>query len=398
MIDVLILGAGASGLASSILIKRNNPHLDVVILEKMKEVGKKVKATGNGRCNIGNLNLDKFLYNNPEFMEKVLEQVTIEKYKEFFMSLGIVLKEDEEGRLYPYCESAKQVVDILYNEARRLKVKVMTGTQVLNIKTNGNFKVITNNKEFEAKNLIIATGGATYKVFGTDGAMFDILKNLKITVRKSLPGLVPLKIKEELEGVRKEAQVKLYSSNKLVYLEVGEVQFRKNIISGIVIFNISSVITRNRYKDVVLELDLMMEYSECELYMLLKNIKELRQNDFIDIALSGLFNIVLLKFILDKAGITYEHKVMSLLTDEEIKSLTKTIKCLVFEPLGTSTLDDGQVTIGGVEIKEISDNFESKKIKNLYVLGEALDIDGLCGGYNLYFAFASAIINANNFK
>ena len=399
MIDLLIVGAGPSGIACAIETKRNYPNKNILVVDRMKEIGKKIKATGNGKCNIGNENLNGNMYNNVEFVNEVIKQFPLVDYKKFLSSLGIIVKNDSEGRLYPYSESSNQVVELLSNSLKRLNINVSLGDDITKVeKVNNCYKVYGKNI-YEAKKIVFATGGASYPSLGSNGLIIKEFEKFQIKYNKFLPSLTSLKADVlGLEGVRAKGLVKLIVNNKIVHSESGEIQFKKGGISGIVIMNISSVMNHNFIKKATLSVDFLYQYKFSELEVIVNNIINNMKEAYVDELFIGLLNKELYKSCLVQSLVNYKSRKVKELSKEEIRSIIRSIKDYKINVNGLYDFENIQVSSGGILLNEINNDFSLKKANNLYAIGELLDIDGYCGGYNLYFAFASGYLVGKNIK
>lgn len=355
---IAIIGGGASGLTAA--IKAAEQGFNVTILEKADRTGKKILKTGNGRCNLSNINVSKSFYNHPDFVTDVLEKIPCEKLLSFYKSIGLLTVKDTEGRIYPYSDSATSVLDVLRLRCMSLGVKEQVNTEVKDIKKqkDNTFLLDTNAAPFTADKVIVSVGGGS-----------NLLKELGHNVINFEPILCPLKTDiskiKALSGLRSKCKVTLTRKGKEIYFESGEVLFRPYGLSGIVIFNLS----RYAQKGDILHLDFLENLTSSEVKELLSS----RINKGNDL-LTGIF----------------PKRIGEVLLKES--NLTNAIKDFTLEVLDKTETNSAQVTRGGIDVNEVnSKTFESKKVKNLYITGEALDIDGACGGYNLHFAFASGL-------
>lgn len=383
---VAIIGAGPSGIIAAINISK---YTDVVIFEKMPRMGKKIIASGNGKCNLTNMKpLNNNTYNN-ELARKSYNKYNPKMFREDLLKLGILTKEDIENRVYPITNSSNSVMDNFLYHLENNNVLIYTNTIVLEIKKNDDkYNIITLDtiyKDFDY--VIVATGGKSNKQLGSDGEGYKLLEKLNVEHTRLCPGLVGIKTQKDdikgLDGVRQKAAVTLIDNNNIIFNELGEVQFKKDGISGIVVMNASSIIARKKVFP-KLYLDLVPSISEDELITYLKNIKVL--NSKMDI-------LRLLKAVLPKM---LAQNIYNKLGEKDIESYVSYIKHFELKIIDTYGFDTSQVTVGGIKINEINDDFELKKYRNIYVIGEVLDVDGLCGGYNLHFAFASGTLASNS--
>ncbi|MDD3381947.1 MAG: aminoacetone oxidase family FAD-binding enzyme [Bacilli bacterium] len=358
--EVIIIGAGASGILSAILIKREKPDCKVTIIEKENKIAKKILASGNGKCNLSNLNLDVDNYNQIDFLKEKLNEFDYKKLKDIFLSIGLIIKTDKESRAYPYSESSKTVVDVLQYNLDKLDIKVLLETEIIKIEKNVRFELYSKEEKFETDYLIMAVGGMA-AVNNFNG--YKLLKEFNHNYKEPMPSLVGLITYEDvkrLKGVRVKSRV---YANGLE--EDGEVQFRENGISGIVVMNLSRAIKENDF----VCLDLMPDYSVSALENMFNGKDTLK-------VLEGIFVKELANYIYSLG--------------KNINQVISNIKKLSFKVKAKDSFKNAQVTKGGIIINEIDDSFESKNVKGLYILGETLDVDGICGGYNLHFAWLSS--------
>lgn len=366
---VIIIGAGASGVVAAINYKRNHLNDDVLIIEQLDKPLKKILATGNGKCNLGNANLDFKRFNHPDYALNALKTYD---YKKFFESISIQTK--LIGDLaYPVSESAVSVREALLNECRRLHILINVEEKLVDYEFKGKIIVHTTKKQYQCDKLFLASGLKSSPKLGSDGSVFEIVQKHGYKIIKPEPGLSPLYTKEktkDLDGIRVKASVKLYSSLKLIHQEDGEVLFKDHGLSGIVIFNIMSIISRNTKAQYKISLDLLPEHDESLLY---EYIKKHSIDDFLLAFINPKFKAYL-KLKLPLNG-----------------DIVKLVKNLEFTYEKSYGFDFSQVSVGGVSIDQVDDNLMSKTEKGVYIIGELLDIDGPCGGYNLSWAFGSAI-------
>ncbi len=382
--DVIIIGGGASGmfLASQLPVS-----LKVAILESNDRVGKKLLATGNGKCNLTNLDMNIVHYNKPNVVEDFLDRFDAHDTIASFEKMGLVTKVADK-RVYPYGECASQVLDVLRRAVERCAVDVLTAHVVNNVDAfNDSFTVSgvirkedKPNEAFSytADNVVLATGSPA--TFGKDS--LALYQRLGHTVRQYTPSLVPIKTNKEplkgLQGVRAKAGVRIGYR-----YEVGEVLFKDFGVSGIAVFNMSSEIARGRAKvGDMLTIDFMPEYSRAEVEEILRKRDN---NQTVSELLVGTFHSKIQERIIWASGCNPDDKATS-----KIGAIAGAIKNYKFTIEGLADASLAQVMSGGLDVREFDENLMSVKVKGAYAVGEALDIDGDCGGYNLQWAFASA--------
>lgn len=384
IVNICIIGGGAAAMAAAITVGKINPHINIHILEKNSKLGKKLAATGNGKCNLSN-----------QACSNVGEILA------FFQELGVFTRKDQEGRIYPYNQQAKEVVYGLTNQIKNLNVKVSTDCQVTDIaKTQNGFKVLYKGGEIKCDKVLIASGGKAAPIFGTTGDGYTLAKKLGHKVTRLAPILTGVEIKEEtstLKGIRSKGKVSLWHKDKKVGEEVGEIQFTKDGLSGICIFNLSRFIKaeenlpiREAIKNYRISVDFMPEITLEKATWLLKTRKTIHQ-----LKSSELFLSILPKplgeDLLARANISKEKPIEGL-TEIEISKAAKLLKDWSVQVTGVKGWKDAQCTSGGVDLGEINmDTMESLKVKELYFAGEVIDYDGPCGGFNLQNAWETGI-------
>ncbi len=407
MKNIAIIGGGASGLFLAVYLKRllinDNIDAQITIYERLEKTGKKILSTGNGRCNFTNLGLTKDGYNNPTFVTPAINNFTPYDLINFLKELGLQSTSDKEGRTYPYSESANTFLDVLRTYLKIYQIKEICNTEIKKISIKDNqFTLETSKGQKIAADLVVfATGGKAAPLQGSNGSGYQLLKQLKHQIVEPKPGLVgimtdPADVKS-LAGVRTKARVIISTKKKKedVFQEDGEIIFKIDGISGIVVMDAASFMMRNP-ANYLIRLDLMPNQSAEELFVELKkriNTLKYFENPHL---LLGYFPKMLNYMIFKKAKIDVSNYIETL-SDKDIGKVVKTIKGYSLDIKGTYDFDRAQVTVGGISLEEVNNKtLESKKVKNLYIIGELLDIDGICGGYNLHWAFASAVLAAES--
>lgn len=392
MKDVVIIGGGASGLVASIFAAINGNK--VTILEKNNKCGKKLLITGNGRCNYFNNDMDINHYHtdNTEQLKKIITEENNKKILNFIDSLGIVHK-IKNGYYYPYSNQATSVLNALVNKAKSLGVEIINDYNVLHIKKENHFII---NDNIKAKNLIIASGGKAYAKTGSDGSSYILASSLSHKINKPLPSLVKLtgNVPKKWAGIRSDVIVSLYENDKFIKSEAGEIQLTDYGISGICVFNISHFVSKglseNKKEEVFIN---FAPFLKTDLITYLSAKKDLTISQILE----GFLNYKLVNIILEKCHISKDSYFINL-NNEEKNKLNNLVTSFPVLITGTKSFDEAQVTTGGVSFKEIDENMQSKIIPNLYIIGEAVDVDGDCGGYNIGFAFISGMIAGKSIK
>lgn len=397
MCDVLIIGGGASGIVSS--IKAKNKNNKVIVLERNSEVLKKLLMTGNGRCNYLNevYSINNYHSNNISIVDKIISSENISCVKDFFDSLGIIPK-IKNGYFYPSTNQATTIKEVLVDKAKSIGVEIRCNSLVTNIrKVNNKFIVTVNEEEISCDKLVISTGGFAYPNTGSDGMGYDFLNKFNHTIIKPLPALVPLisnfKYLKEWDGVRSDVVLELFEDGKFVSSETGEVQLTSYGISGICTFNLSHFVTRGLElgKKEVIKIN-FVPFIETLITPWMDNYSKLNSNKNLDKLLSGFVNKKLVPIILKVSNLD-KNLFYKDLSNEEKLVLCKNLSSLEVEIISTKSFDNAQVTSGGVSLLEINPNtMESLKVNNLYIIGELLDINGNCGGYNLTTCWISGLL------
>ena len=399
MDKIYIVGGGASGMVAAIQAKTKDN--EVILLEKNDRVGKKILATGNGKCNLGNENLsvDCYYSKNRSFVEQVLKRYDTQSTISFFESLGLKVR-SKNGYLYPYAEQASAVLDVLRMELERRKIQVETGVQITDCtpfkKKRGYLLKNSDGRSYEADRVILACGGpASLKEGGKDG--YVMLQRLGLKTAPLVPGLVQLRTDEKehkaMSGVRCQASLRLFVEGTPQGGEQGELQLTDYGISGIPVFQLSRVASYalKERKHVTMQIDFAPEYSYDEIVTYLLEQQKLRKEQNVDELLTGFLNKKLNLVLLKKCQIAGSRESGSL-QKKEIKQLAGLYKNYEVHITDTNPFLNAQVCAGGLSIEEVDEQMQVKKYPGLFVTGELLNVDGICGGYNLHWAFATGTI------
>ncbi|MFA6755733.1 MAG: aminoacetone oxidase family FAD-binding enzyme [Bacilli bacterium] len=381
-----IIGQGACGLYLGIMLKQKDINNDIYIIDKNQKPGRKLYVTGNGRANIGNNKIEKFSYNNSlaNNLVKTYDNISLKK---FLNSIGIGVRY-LNNLMYPFSLSAKAYVDYLIKLNKEYKVHFINLDMMkeYTLTKDNMIEVTLLSKKMKFDKLIICSGGKSHSILGSDGKVFDILKKHKYKITKLNPGLVPIKVKEKVNAIENErlkAKITLYIDKHNAYEEEGEVLIKKDGLSGICIFNASSIIARDPgFKEAKIYLDLFADLPLETLTSKFIEANKVSKCNFLE----GYFNKNMAEYIRKNSGV----KNLMVFDNQEIKKIAKFVKNIEFTYASSYTFNDSQVTVGGIDINEVNDNLESKKEKNVYFAGEILDLDGLCGGYNLMLCYATS--------
>jgi len=398
--DIAIIGAGASGLACAIsAAKKGNK---VTIYEKNNKVGKKILVTGNGKCNYFNddFNITKYNSSNIDILSNIINDNNKNKVLDFFTSIGIVPKV-VNGYYYPVTNQATTIKESLEIEAKRLGVNIVLDTEIIDIEYEDNkYILITNNNNIKVDKVVLSTGSCASPNTGSDGIGYKFASKFNHSIIKPLPALVQLEGNEKYfkdwAGVRCDVNISLYENDKYIKSEYGEIQLTDYGVSGICIYQLSSYIIRNLDKNKE-EISInFLPWLDIEIRKYLDNRNKLMPNRTISMLLDGLLNYKLVNLILNKnkidSNLSYDE-----LSNNDIENICNDLIMFKFKITGYKGFDKSQVASGGVPLTEININtFESNKQPGLYIIGELLDVDGMCGGYNLGFAWLSGIITGEN--
>ena len=399
--EIAVIGGGASGLMAAITAKKSGK--EVIILERKDRILKKVLITGNGRCNITNVNanISNYFGKNISSVENILNRFTPQDTMDFFNELGIICNEENRGKVYPLSGQASSVVDALRFEAEKLGIKIETEFYVRKIEKDGfKFRIYSEDKKkIEAGRVILAAGGQSYPELGSNGSGFELAKELGHSVTKLSPSIVQLKTEKNqvkgLQGIKTDVAVTAYGDNKKICTYDGELLFTDYGISGNVVFNISFVMPL--YKNVEFEIDFMEKFDYNELYEMLKERKRILSHLTMENYFNGMINKKLGQFLSKVSGIEKLSKPVKDLNDSDIRKLCTVLKKYRVKILETTGFKNAQVTAGGVSLDEVNtETLESKIVKGLYFSGEVLDVYGECGGFNLQWAWASGHIAGEN--
>ncbi len=391
----LIIGGGASGLAAAVFCARKNGGEQVIVLEKAPRVGKKLLATGNGTCNITNRHADVSHYHGADatFVVPVLESFPPQACLDFFESLGVICSSREEGREYPLCEQAAAVLDCLRLELKALGVTEQCDAAVTAIRPeNGRFAVVTANEILYAKHVILATGGAAAPSLGGSAEGYTLATALGHRKTPLFPSIVQVKTDtafiKAMKGLRTDATVSFVLNGKPICRHTDELLFTEYGISGPAVMQISRAVGDwERRKNGLMEavIDLLPTLSEEELAARLAARPARTAEDF----LTGLLHKRIGQTVCRATGLSLSDNVT------DYRRLAKTIKQFTVKVLGTQGLGGAQVTAGGIDTRDVHPHtLQSRLIPNLFLIGEVLDVDGDCGGYNLHWAWASAFAAA----
>lgn len=405
---VVVIGGGPAGMMSAITSAENGN--DVILIEKMSSLGRKLLITGKGRCNItSSLNIEDFIKNIPGngmFLYSSFKNYTNKDIIEFLKSEGLEVKEERGNRIFPITDKSLDVLKCFTKRLKELKVEIKLNTKVeqIIIKDNIAIGVKTEKETIKADKIILATGGKSYPLTGSTGDGYKIAKQLGHTLTDIKPSLVPLEIYDKnicskLQGLSlRNVKIEILdiTKNKSIYQDFGEMLFTHFGVSGPIILSSSAHLVRYKNIDellknrnIILKIDFKPALTEEKLNeRILRDFNEIKNKQFKN-SLDKLLPQKLIPVIIEKSGINSNKKVNEI-TKEERKGLVKLLKNFIIEIKGFRPIEEAIVTSGGINIKEINPKtMESKLINGLYFAGEIIDVDAYTGGFNLQIAYST---------
>lgn len=416
-VDIAVVGGGAAGLMAAVTAaqeyKKNQKQRNIVVLEGATRVGKKLLATGNGRCNLTNMHMNcSYYHGDVELLKPILEQYTPQSVVKTFLSLGLLCREEDEGRVYPYNVQAAAVLELLRRHLDVNGVEILCDFSVNSIAKAGRcFELLSSDGQaIQAEKVILAAGGKASPQLGSNGSGFTLTQAFGHSVTPIFPALVQLKTTPErvksIKGMRSTAVASLQADGITVKKEMGEVQFTENGLSGICIFQLSRLaseyfVTRKfngkPCRSLEIALDFMPDSVSNQIVVYLQKSAKLFPDLSAGEVLTGLLNKRVGQEIFKHTLPQFANKPAKILKTRQFEMLAGTIKDFHFPVIGTMPWQSAQVTAGGVPLKEVNPaTMQSRKCKNLYLAGEMLNIDGDCGGYNLHWAWCSGMIAGNS--
>jgi len=394
---VFIIGGGAAGMMAA-LSAAEDPHNSVTIIERQNRVGRKLLATGNGRCNLTNLHADVSHYHgeDPSFVRTAMERFGVERTLAYFRALGLYTVSEESGKVYPLSDQANSVVDTLRFALEQRGVNVITSCDVLSIsKKARGYRIETTGEEYFADKLIVTSGGCAGKALGGTRSGYMLLGAMGHKATKLYPALVQIKTNPEqvraLKGVRADCTITLKVNGHTTAQSQGEIQFTDFGVSGPVAFELSRCASTEEGEKVLL-LDLMRNYTEEALVSALQERSETFPNMAAENLLCGMLNTRLGLQVLKRTEMDLKTPLSALKTDT-FQKLAHLLKFFSLNVEGVLGMEHAQVTAGGIFTSEFRpDTLESRKNPGLFAAGEVLDIDGDCGGFNLQWAWSSGYV------
>lgn len=390
---VAIVGGGVSGISLAILLDK---LFDVTVFEKNDRILKKLLVTGNGRCNFSNKVMSRNnFHGNESFLDLFFKSIDIKSAENFIYSLGVVPTTDDRGRVYPLSYQASSVVDAFLLKLKETNVELKLDSEIKFIKTKNNKFVLNNDYTCFYDIVVLAPGSMSYPQLGTDGSSYKLAELLGHKKTKLFPGITSLSASipylKELKGVKVEGFIR-YTIDSKQFSKYGDILFTDNGISGNTVFESSSQILANKVSDVFL--DFLPNFDENEVYKLLLERKEMFYNREATWLLNGLIHKKIANVVFKILDIN-KNLLLSDVANNTLRSISKLLKNFLVSNVSGGSWKQSQVTVGGIDLDNVTVDFESKLIKNLFFLGEYIDVYGDCGGYNLTFAILSAIQVSN---
>lgn len=375
----------------------------VTILEKNQRVGKKILATGNGRCNFTNVNAGYSCYSseNPGFVQKALSDFTASDAISFFEELGIQHKVEEMGKVFPMSDQASSILDVLLYELNRLGVNIICDSNVVDIiPENGSFILKTKDgNKYRGDSVVLAPGGKAMPSSGSDGYGYDLALKLGHTMTDTFPALVQLMLEgnyfKRIDGVKFIGTAEIIDNNRPVIKDRGDILFTNYGVSGPPVLQISRKAGEllKSGKQATLKISILDTMSKEEVTDLIDRRFKTDLNKTLEFSFVGLINKRLIPVVLLQAGISDLKRPVSGITSKERDRIAEILTDWRFNIRGTKSWPSAQVTAGGINTREIEENtMESLLVKGLYFAGEIMDVDGMCGGYNLQWAWSSGFI------
>ena len=400
--DLIIIGGGAAGLAAAVFVTGEKPHSKVLVLEKNPRVGKKLMATGNGTCNLTNITATAADYHGaPALADKALKALTIPQTMDFFTAIGVDCITREDGKVYPASQQAGAVLDALRLTAEAQGVTILCEQKVTALKQNkGGWTVQTEGDTYAATTVLVAVGGAAAPALGGSAEGYRLLTDLGCQKTPLFPSIVQLRTATDfvraVKGIRVDATLTLTLNNRELARNTGEVLFTDYGLSGPAVMQISRPAgdwERQKKGPLTAHLDLLPDWDKEDLTARIMERSHLPGRTLEDL-LTGLTHKRVGQTILRVAEILPLSRPADSLNQDEAAWIATILKDWCLPVTGTQGFGGAQVTAGGIDAAEVNDTFALKRLPGVYAVGEVLDVDGDCGGYNLQFAWSSAYVAA----
>lgn len=402
MKQIAVLGGGAAGIVAAIAAaEQAKKDARVILLERNPRVGKKLLATGNGRCNLDNANirLEDYFTSDQEGLGRMLDEIAALDLQGWFADHGLLCRPDEVGRIYPYSNQAADVLNLLLYWLERTGVEVCTDCNVLEVRREERgCTVVTQTGEVRADAVICALGGSAGPQFGTDGFGTALARSLGCKITMLYPCLVPMTCRKEqiagLSGIRVKGDAALYDGDRLIHRESGEIQFTDYGLSGIAVMQLSGHLGQQRkLRKGRICIDLFPQMEEEALASFLVRRSRCLSGATVADFMTGLLNRRVASAVWKRTELGEERRNASALRQDEWARLAHALKHWSFDQLGDTGWKNAQTTGGGVRLAQLeADSFRLIHAPNVYVVGESVDCAGSCGGFNLHWAFGSGIL------
>ena len=399
---IAIIGAGASGIVAAIMAKRTNKNIQIDLFDINKSVGKKILASGNGRCNISNTTLSESNYigENPSFVNHSLKEFDYKVFEKFCKSIGLLLDIKDTNKVYPLSNEAKSVVNLLQSQLDALGINIICQTTIKEVtKENSTFVLKSTDTTFKGYDKVLISSGlsAAPQLNSTEDGL-SIAENFGHSINPTYPSLVGLNVEssyhQKLAGAKKEVGITLYINGQKECEVIGDVLFTKYGVSGFGILDISQIASYNLflYQEVQISMNFFPNSNRNDLLSKVETLLKALPNEKASILLTGLVSNKLAPVILEVCNLDVDIKAKDI-NAKQIRSLVNQLMNWRLKINGTQGFKHAEVSGGGVRTDEVdSKTMESKKVKGLYFTGEVLDITGHRGGFNLHFAWASGYV------
>ena len=395
--NLAVIGGGASGMAAAVAYMQGGGR-DAVVIEAQQRIGRKLLSTGNGRCNITNaaITSDSYRTDCPERMKRIFADIWQDGVEGFFNNIGVPIFEEREGRMYPRSETATSVLDMLRFELARRGADILTERRVTRItRKSGAWLLDCGEDTIEARAVIIACGSPANPQLGGCDDSAELAKQLGVSFDKRRPALCPLlcdsPVLPSLKGVRVHCNVSLFADGRHIHTESGELQFNDGNLSGVCVFQLSARLQCIKYREAYIYADLLPDMSrsaaEKALSLRRDTLGDLPLEDF----LTGLLNKRVATAVLKNVKLSPLSRRADTLSDDELSAISKALKRLPFHICGVSGWKQAQSAVGGIRLSVLSDRLAVSEKPGLFACGEAVNVNGDCGGFNLHWAWCSGI-------
>lgn len=395
--DLIVVGAGPSGIMAALRASMISRESKIAIIERNKEIGKKLKITGGGRCNLTSnidiLNFKDYILRNPKFLYKSFKNFTNTDLINFFEDEKVKFY-NEGNKIYPISDKATEIIDVLYKKIKDNNITLILNEKMLDFDEYEDYiHIYTEKYKLKSHKMILATGGESFKNTGSDGYVTKLLNKKGINICNSKPSLVKIDLKNNIKNISgislEKVKISVFEYEKILYKDEGDIVFTSTGISGPLAIKSSSYISGRNLENIKIKLDML---PDIEVENIIEILKNNNQKNIIS-KLSKFLPKNLLKEIFDDCiNIDFNN-----IKKSNLIEIINRIKKNEFQIEKLGDLEYATITRGGIDIKEINPStMELKKLKNVYVAGEMIDVDGLTGGYNLQIAFSTGYLAGEN--